>query len=291
MKNTLLLTLCTAIWGLGFAATRWTLHDYSPLWSNALRFLFAGVVSLFLLMITKKSKLSHYKGVLICSLLLFAAMATQTVGIAHTTLAKSGFLTALYAIFTPLFLIFQGRRIALRYWLKLLLAMFGIALMCELKIDNLNQGDLFIIISAVFFSGHILAIEKYAKHEKALTFNLWQCIFIGLIGLIITAALEPLPSLRPLIAFDNPTYFITIVGFIILVFFSSIIAFGIQVSVQQKIKPHLVSLIFLTESVFAAFFGYVFFDESLSFMGQVGAVLILMSVFLISRLNKKSLVD
>jgi drug/metabolite transporter (DMT)-like permease len=289
MKNTLLLILATAIWGLGFAATRWTLFFYSPLWSNSLRYLFAGIVSIFILSVIKKGKLTSYFGVFICSLFLFLGLASQTIGIAHTSLAKSGFLTALYAIFTPLFLIFKGEKISFRYWLTLLLAMVGIALMCELKIDNLNKGDGYIIISAVFLSAHILAIEKYGKNENAFTYNLWQCVFIGIIGLFFTMLFEPFPSLMPLTEFDNSESLMTILGFVILVIFSSIVAFGIQVSVQKKIKPHLVSLIFLTESVFASIFGYIFFDESLSLMGQLGAVLILLSVFLISRINKKPL--
>lgn len=286
MKNTFLLILATGIWGLGFAATKWTLNDYSPLWSNSLRFLFAGIISIFLLLCIKECKLKSYKGAVICSCLLFFALASQTIGIAYTTMAKSGFLTALYAIFTPLFLLLKGEKISIKYWMTLFLAMIGIALMCELEVNNLNKGDLYIIISATLFSSHILAIEKYAHNEKAFVFNLWQCMFIGAIGLILTPMIEPFPSLAPLTNYDNESSLLTIFGFFILVVFSSIVAFGIQVNVQKKIKPHLVSLIFLTESVFAALFGYFFFNESLSLMGQTGAVLILLSIFLISRINK-----
>lgn len=287
MKNILLLILTTAIWGLGFAATKWTLHDYSPLWSNSLRFLFAGTISLLFLIYLKDSKLKSYKGVLVCSTLLFFALGAQTIGIAHTTMAKSGFLTALYAIFTPLLLLFRGERISAKYWMTLVLAMIGIALMCELEVTNLNKGDFYIILSAIFFSAHILAIENYAQDENAFTFNLWQCVFIGVIGLVLTVMIEPFPSLLPLTVIDNTNSLMMILGFFILAVFSSIVAFALQVRVQKKIKPHLVSLIFLSESVFAAFFGYIFFDETLTIFGYLGSFLILLSVFLISKINKK----
>lgn len=87
----LLLLVATFIWGLGFVGTRWTFADYSPVWSNSLRFLIAGGLSLpFLLFYLKSLK---DKGVIICAALLAISLQLQTFGIAETTLAKSGFLT------------------------------------------------------------------------------------------------------------------------------------------------------------------------------------------------------
>jgi drug/metabolite transporter (DMT)-like permease len=75
-------------------------------------------------------------------------------------------------------------------------------------------------------------------------------------------------------------------AFLFLSLFSSIGAFTVQVYVQQQIPPHIVSMIFLTESVFAAFFGWIFFDERLSVMGMAGALVILMSVSLVPLFTK-----
>ena len=283
MKSILLLVLATAIWGLGFAGTRWTLTDYSPIWSNSLRFIFAGVISFIILCFSKyKFKEINHKSALLCSFLLFAGLATQTIGIAHTSLAKSGFLTTLYAIFTPLILTLRGYKLENRYWFSLFIAMIGISLICELNIDNFNLGDVFITISALFFSGHILAIDKLAKSQPAINFNLWQCVYIGIIGFVFGAVYEGIPPLYPAINIENGFLFSPFFGFIVLAVFSSIIAFSIQVIVQEKVAPHIVSVIFLMESVFASIFGYIFFKETLSLMALTGCIFILLSVYLIS---------
>jgi drug/metabolite transporter (DMT)-like permease len=289
MKNVTLLTLATAIWGMGFVATRWTLSDYSPIWSNSMRYLFAGVISIVLLLISKeKFKAINHKSALICGFLLFLGLATQTIGIAYTTLAKSGFLTTLYAIFTPLLLMFTGVKLKRNYWYCLSLAMVGIAMLCDLEFSNFNKGDLFITISALFFSLHIMAIDKFAKKQNPFNFNLWQCVYIGVISFVFAALYEGVPSFERALDYTEifkPSPFL---GFVIVAIFSSIIAFSIQVKVQAHIKPHIVSVIFLMESVFASFFGYTFFNEMLSFTAMSGCFLILLSVFLIAHTAKET---
>lgn len=288
MKNIALLTLATCIWGLGFVATRWTFSAYTPVWSNSMRYVFAGIISLILLIAfnNKFNRVSH-KGAFICSVFLFLGLATQTVGIAYTTLAKSGFLTTLYAIFTPIFLSFSGEKLSKKYWLYLSIAMIGIALLCEFKIDNFNQGDFYITLSAAFFSLHILSVDKFAKGENPLSFNLWQCVYIGIIGFIFGAFYEGIPSFDKAFTLSDIVRPSPFLGFVVLAVFSSIIAFSIQVKVQSHIKPHIVSVIFLMESVFASFFGFLFFGETLSLMAFMGCFLILLSVFFISRTTQK----
>jgi drug/metabolite transporter (DMT)-like permease len=165
--------------------------------------------------------------------------------------------------------------------------MVGIALLCELDINNFNRGDLYITVSAAFFSLHILAIDKYAKGQNSFYFNLWQCVYVGIMGFIFASLYVGIPSFEPALRYTDITKQSAFLGFIVLAIFSSIIAFGIQVKVQEKIRPHIVSVIFLMESVFASFFGYIFFGETLSLMGLIGCCLILLSVFLISRLLAK----
>jgi drug/metabolite transporter (DMT)-like permease len=254
-----------------------------------MRFTFAGFISIIILFISKdKFKSINHSGALVCSLFLLLGLATQTIGIAFTTLAKSGFLTTLYAIFTPILYVFTGEKLKRRYWLCLSLAMLGIALLCELEFNNFNKGDLFITISALFFSLHIMAIDKYSKNQNPLNFNLWQCVYIGIIGFIFAGMYEGIPSFESALDYSRVLEPSPFLGFVIVAIFSSIIAFSIQVKVQAHIKPHIVSVIFLMESVFASFFGYIFFNELLSPMAMSGCFLILLSVFLIAHTVKES---
>lgn len=280
MKKILLLIIACFIWGLGFAATRWTLDSFDPYWSNTLRFTFAAVLSFPFLLWRKR--LNFSLGVFVCSFCLLTALQLQTIGIGLTTLAKSGFLTAFYAIFTPLIqVIFSSKTFSWKYWILVLLALFGIALLCDLSWSGFNVGDAWILASALFFSLHILAIDKYGQKVNSLDFNFQQIIVIGFLALALTLVFRPIPEFAPLLDFSRALSPSPLAGFLVLSIFSSMLAFSIQVYAQKGTPAHIVSLIFLSESVFSAIFGLIFFEEHLNFKGTLGAMLVMLSVSLI----------
>ncbi len=281
-----LLVFTTFIWGLGFVGTRWTFDIYDPYWSHAWRFIIAGAIISPYLFIKRKEII--WKPAIMISTLLFLALLIQTIGIKYTTLAKSGFLTAFYAVFTPLFLgLLYKKRFSWKYWCLVVLSMLGMALLCELKIENFNYGDMFILMSAVLFSLHIIIIEKYAHEFSPMVLNSLQCFLTGILGLI-TALVISGPS--------SPSYFIlgskdfipsVFLGFIILSIFSSIIAYSIQIFVQKFIQSHIVGVVFLMEAIFAAILGYIFFNESLNQVQIFGALVICISLVLLNNLNRQ----
>jgi drug/metabolite transporter (DMT)-like permease len=278
----ILLTLACAIWGLGFAGTRWTLVDYSPVWSHCLRYIFAASLALPILALRKGFK--DVKGAFYCSILLMAGLQFQTIGIAHTTMAKSGFLTVFYSVFTPILaVIFLKQRLRKTFWALLSVAMFGMFLMCDLKLDGFNKGDLFVLISALFFSLHILAVDHYAEDVDTINFNFLQCFFMGIQGVALGLLLEGPVSLAPLFKSTALVFPSSLIGFIILSVFSSLIAFSLQIFAQKRTPPHIVGLVFLSESIFASIFGRVFFHETITTQGFMGAIIILIAVALIPR--------
>ncbi len=280
MLRILLLTFACFIWGLGFAATRWTFEAYDPYWSNALRFILAASLSVPILL--WRGELRFKKQVFLCAILLFAGLQAQTIGIEGTTLAKSGFLTTFYAIFTPILLYLKtGVGYRKTYWLLVGLAFLGIAFLCELSWEGLNRGDGWILLSALFFAVHIIAVDAFAQKENPLDFNFQQILFIAMLSTVFSLILKGPPPLAPLFEFSRILSPSPIAGFLILAIFSSMIAFSIQVYAQQRIRAHVVSLVFLSESVFSAIFGVVFFSEYLSLTALFGALLVLVSVGLV----------
>jgi len=281
----LLLILATIIWGAGFAGTKFTLTDYSPLWSNAIRFTIAGLLCLPVLIKIKsfKKEPKEFIGPILCAFALFAGILVQTYGLKYTTLAKSGFISTFYAIFTPIIaMVIYSRKYRKTYWGLVSVALVGIFLLCDMNLDNFNYGDLLTLISALFFSGHILLLDKYTdKFDSLIELNLMQMVFTGIFSLAAGLIGEDIPSLAPLVQFSKIGQASPITGFIILSVFSSLIAFGIQVIVQKDIPAHIVSLIFLSEAVFASIFGYFFFSEVLSITAMVGCAMVLASVALI----------
>lgn len=282
MLGLLLLTIACAIWGLGFAGTRWTLIDYSPIWSHCLRYAFAGALALPILFFRKGFK--DVKGAIICSILLMTALQLQTIGIALTTMAKSGFLTVFYSVFTPILsVIILKQKLRKTFWLLLCVAMFGMFLMCDMKLDGFNTGDLFVLASALFFSLHIMAVDHYAEEVDTINFNFLQCVFMGIQGIALGLLIEGPVSLSPLFSAKALSFPSSLIGFVILSIFSSLIAFSLQIFAQKRTPPHIVGLVFLSESIFASIFGKVFFDEIISTQGFVGALVILVAVALIPK--------
>lgn len=280
-----LLVLAGAIWGLGFVAAKWTLIGIPPFWANALRFVVAGIVSLPLLIIFKsyQRKKIFLKNGLIASLLLFLGVTFQLLGLQYTTVAKSSFLTSFYAFFIPLILFSTGKKkLSIPYWFLLLLCLFGVSLLCNLELTHFNLGDFYTLLCALFFSFHILFLERISESiPNGFEFNCLQCGYMGLFSPILAYFVS-----GPLI-FDMSSKNIELwaqgplMGFLILGIFSSVIAFGIQVYAQKIIPSHIVGPLFLLESPFGALFGYIFLHETLTQLNLIGCFIILISVAII----------
>ncbi len=286
LLNIGLLLFATAIWGYGFIATRWTLEGLDPYWSNSLRFGLAGILSLPILLYKKSftRKNNILKKSFISSLFLLGILLFQTIGLSITTVAKSGFITTLYTLFIPIttMLIFK-KQYRPSFWFLILMALMGMALMCNLELKDLNRGDGFTLICAFSAAFHIIYIGRVASSiESAIEFNFLQNFFVGVISLPIALICSG--------PFDIMTALSTgkvIQGLLYLSVISSMISFTAQVTAQKKIPDHIAGLVFLMESPFAAVFGFLILGEVLNVMNLFGAGLIILSVLLVPVLGRE----
>lgn len=285
--NVGLLLFSTAIWGYGFIATRWTLEVLDPFWANALRFSVAALGSLPFLIYVKSftRKDNILKTSFISSVLLLGILLFQTIGLSITTVAKSGFITTLYSFFVPMItmVLFQ-KKYRMTFWVLILLAMVGMALMCNLEIKDLNIGDFYTLICSVFAAFHIIYVGRVAnKIQSAVEFNFLQNFFVAIMAIPVALIMKGGVNLQA--AFD-PSHN-ALKGLLYLGILSSMVSFTTQVIAQKKIPDHIAGLIFLTESPFAAFFGFWILGETLNGMNLVGAGLIILAVILIPVLGRE----
>lgn len=285
--SSLLLAFSTSIWGFGFIASRLTFESYDPYWSNGLRFLIASVLGLPVLFYYKSfdRKDTPWKEGLIGGFFLTGTLLFQTIGINYTSIAKSGFITTLYVFFVPLTMMsVYKKKYNKTFWLLVLVALVGMALLCNLKFDDLNKGDLLVLICSLFASFHIIYVGKIAAHVKsAIEYNFIQNLFVALFSVYIAFFMKGKVNLAPLLNVHSNTF----KGIFFLSIISSMIAFSIQVIAQKKIPSHIASLIFLLESPFAAYFGWVYFNETLNMMNLIGAGLIMLAVILVPILGRE----
>lgn len=282
-----LLTIATIIWGMGFVATRFAFFLYDPYWTNALRFLVAGGLGLPFLFYKKTftAKEAPLKEGLIGGSLLFLMLLTQTIGLKYTTIYKSGFITTLYAPFVPIMMIlFFKKRYKRTFILPLLMAVVGMAFLCDLKLDDFNVGDFLTFVCAVIASIHIIYIDYVAKRVRSpIEFNFIQNVVIGILSIMTAFAVKGPIDLFTLFDLKNKA----VLGVYFLGIFASMIAFSIMVVIQKKMPPHIASLIYLLESPFAALFGFIIFNEKLSEQNIFGAGLILLAVAFIPILGRE----
>lgn len=281
MMGYLLLISITFIWGMGFIAVKWTLLHYSAMESNLIRFLISSCFALPIVLFSKSWNVSReqVKGVFLCSFFLFTMLYLQTWGLSYTSIAKSGFITTLYVFLTPLLgMLLFGHRYPLSYWVLILVGMIGIFLLVDMKFDGFNFGDFLTCLCALCAAFHIIAVEKVSPlFQSALIFNCFQIFFVSLMSSVVFLLRHGTIRIAPLL--DLKSY--SLWGFFILSIMSSIVAFTFQASAQKKLPAHIVSMLFLLESPFAALMGYVLLGETLSMTAIIGSGIILLSVALV----------
>ena len=287
LLNLFLLVFATAIWGYGFVATRWTLVALDPYWANALRFAVAGICSTPFLLYKKSFTRDDniLKKAFISSIFLLGILLFQTIGLSLTSVAKSGFITTLYTLFIPIITIVVFKKsYRPSFWLLILMAMLGMALMSNLEIKDLNLGDLYTLICAVFGALHIIYVGRIANQiQSPVEFNFLQNFFVAIMATIIALVMKGSVDLSVIV---DPTNNV-LIGLLYLGIFSSMISFTAQIVAQKKIPDHIAGLIFLMEAPFAALFGYLMFNEVLTTMNLFGAFVILVSVLLVPVLGRE----
>lgn len=283
----LLLLMATVIWGYGFVAAKFALDVYDPYWVNALRFSLAGGLSLPFLLWRKSfwRKKHILKEAFIGSIFLFGILIFQTIGLTKTSVAKSGFITTLYALLIPIIsMIIFKTKFKRSFWMLIVLAMLGVAMMCDFEVNDLNTGDFLTFLCAISGAFHIIYIGKVAnKIDSAVEFNFLQNFFTGIISLVTAFIVVGPVDITGLLTTNTKA----LEGLLFLGIISSMISFTAQVIAQKKIPDHIAGLIFLTESPFAALFGFLVLGETVSKLGLVGAGLIVTSVILVPILGRQ----
>ncbi len=290
VKGSLILILTALIWGMAFAAQSTATKYMGPFTFVCIRF---GITSLvlfgafpFFRRMEKQYRPTldyrrHIKLGIVLGLLLFGACALQQIGIAYTTAAKSGFITALYIVMIPIIGVFMGKHIGRLVWIGVVIALVGLCLLC-LKDDlSVNFGDLITLGCALVFSFHIIVIDRYAGNSNSVFLSAVQFGVGALISLplMFTEA----PDLKQILSCWPSLLYASV--------FSGAIAYTLQFVGQKYTEPTLASLILCLEAVFAAVGGWIILGEVLSLRELIGCVLMLSASIIAQIPEKHSLPD
>ena len=192
-KNSLLLLLCSLIWGTAFVAQSAGsgMGAYSFL---AGRSWLAVLVLIPTVMVfdairrksgtdAKPKTAAEKKKLLaagfVCGTLLFAASAAQQIGITiNPSTAKAGFLTAMYVVLVPVFGLFLGRKGSAQLWVSMVVAVLGLYLLCMKNgFGSIESSDWLLLSCAVLFSFQIIAVDHFSPQVDGVRLSLAE--FLG----------------------------------------------------------------------------------------------------------------
>jgi drug/metabolite transporter (DMT)-like permease len=195
----------------------------------------------------------------------------QTLGLARTGAAITGFITGLYVILTPLlsFLFFRDR-LNWRIWIYVIMATVGLALL-SLKGWSGGLGEVMVFFSAVFFALHIMALSKWSSGRDVYAMTITQLTMCAIISGVASAfegySAPPDAGVWTVIIFTAV--------------FATAIAFMVQTWSQAHMSATKVAVILTMEVVFAAFFAVILGGERLGLRQSIGGALMVAAMFLI----------
>ncbi len=277
LRGEIFLTITALIWGTSFVAQKVSMDYIGPFTFGASRFILGALVLLPVALVMRGSETRRHAprstliGGVACGLALFVAASLQQVGIVHTTAGKAGFITTLYIILVPLFGYFLHKRVRSLVWMGVALAVVGLYLLTIKEGFTIQNGDLIVLIGAIFWALHILIIDHFAPMVDGLTMSLIQFLVTGLLS-AGAALITETPSIAAIVSGALPILYtaIVVVG----------VAYTFQIIGQKNTDPTIASIILSMESVFAVISGTLLLGEVMSAKEIAGCILMFTAVIM-----------
>lgn len=195
----------------------------------------------------------------------------QTLGLARTGAAITGFVTGLYVVITPLLAyFFLKEKLNKLIWGCVFLATIGLGLL-SIRGFSVGIGEMLVLASAFFFGAHIIALGKWSSGRDVYAMTVVQLAMCALLSGI--ASIPEGYSAPP----DSGVWAVVIFTAVV----CTAVAFVVQTWSQAHMTTTKVAVILTMEVVFAAVFAMIFGGERLTLQATIGGMLVLLSMFII----------
>ncbi len=249
------LALTAAIWGGGFPATKYALQAGLSVGALlTLRFAI-GTAGLGLCMALLKVPIRRRAVLDGCwlGLVLVTLFWLQTDGLRFTTTAKSGFITGLYVIFTPMVALLAGDRLRPAHGLGASVALVGLLMLVRepgAAWGGWNRGDSETLLAAVLCGVHIVLTAHFSRRSSGWVLALTQVAVTGAASLILALTLPaPFGFEGAARALARPGIWIAL-GFMGLL--ATTLAFYVQSTMQARLGATESAILFSTEPLWTA---------------------------------------
>ena len=293
-KSNLLLILASIIWGCAFVAQNVGMNYIGPWTFSTIRFLIAGFSLLAIIPIldkkrthvirpkTKEEKMKLLLGSVLCGLALSIGSIVQQIAMLTVPVAKAGFLTTLYVLFVPMITLLFGKKIPLKVWIGIAMALFGLYLLSMAGNLAIEIGEILLILAAFLFAIHIIIIGHFSTRVDPVRLSCGQLLIGGFATVI------------PMIVIEKPTMGSILAAYIPLLYtgiFSSCVAYTLQIFAQKEANPTIAGMLLSLESVFAALAGYLILHQVLNTRELIGCVVIFIAIVIAQLPNRRDMVN
>lgn len=273
----LMMVVVTIIWGLGFPITEIALD--SGFGTNTImvgRFLTASVIlsAIYYKRLINLDKRTLFLGAL-TGVLLFIGFYYQTLGNAHTTASKNGFITQLNIVFVPfLYYLFFRKRVNIYNILGVAVAITGLFILTYSSegLSGINIGDFYTFICAIAIAFHVVMSSYYQKKHNLdpILFTLGSMYMAMILSVILMLMYEDVPSIT----------IANIWPLVILGIFNTAFGFLVQNFALKISHPTRISLIVALEAVFGAIGSVLIVNDVLTLNIVVGGMLIISAILI-----------
>lgn len=286
MLGNFLLILTALIWGCAFVAQSVGMDYVEPITFNGIRCMIGGIVLIFANFIfdyvkkkqgtykksEKEEKKELIKGGIICGIIIFFASTIQQIGISQTTVGKAGFISVLYILIVPFFGLLMKQKLPKMIWPCCAIAVAGLYLLCMNESFSISKGDFTVLLSAVAYAVHILAIGHFAPKVDCVKLSCFQFLVCGIISIIV------------MFIFEKPDFQNILKAWLPIVYAGALsggAGYTLQTVAQKWTKPSVASLLMSFESVFAVLAGALILHQIPSLREGIGCVLMFISIIII----------
>jgi drug/metabolite transporter (DMT)-like permease len=270
----LALVAVAALWGASFSVTAALLPAVPPHLLLALRFALAtAALAALRPRALLRAGAPAWRAGAVLGLWPYAGFAFQTFGLAHTTPARSAFLTASYVFLVPLLGFAFGReRVGAPVAVGALVATVGLALLTGPEVSaEVRRGDVLSALCALGFALHLLGLGRYAGRFPPDALAATQLVAVAVLAVAGSLVFEPPRLDLPAAAWAGIAY---------LALGCTTLAYAVQTWAQRTTPPARAALIFALEPAFAALLSVGLGRERLGPWEALGGALIVAGVAL-----------
>lgn len=281
--STVILFVTAIIWGYAFVA-QVKGAEYLPSFTfNAIRFALGATSLIPVILILErdfKDKKKLKKTVIYAALggaVLYMASTLQQIGADITASSGvSGFITGIYNVLTPIaYLLIFKKKTSVTVWISSVISIVGLFMLCMTDAGlSFGLGELSLLAGTVFWTAHILIVDKIVNEIYTLKFALCQFYVCSLLSGISA------------LIFDRGSFALENIGKAsVAILYCGLLSVGVAYTLQivgQKYasNPTTVAIILSTESVFGAIGGVQFGTDNISAVGYLGCVVIFIAIVL-----------